>query len=226
MKVSKLILCLFVLVQLIPSDGLGQVYYRLGLSLPQSDFSSAGVDGTIVGGAGTGVVTGVLYLHPIHDGNFGMYGSIDFSINWLQSAMKNYLDEQFTQLARGIRITGVKYYKYLNIPFKAGLSYSLRSDETIALFWNAGLIVNILKITDMKAGIGPSGYTGSFKPAAGAGLDLGGGLRINDKTTIGFDYMAMGNFNITGEFDGPGIQETRNTVLQVNLIYLTVGFRL
>jgi opacity protein-like surface antigen len=201
----------------------GNVSIHFGPSFPVSDFASDDIDDEDAGGAAVGLNVGLQYIYPLSESGLGLFCGIDMNYNGLKKDVKDDVEELYE--AMGINNPDIKYYKYINIPLTAGLNYTYQADDKIGVFANAGLAVNFMKITDMELKANGQTVTTEMDLANSIGFKIGGGILINQKTSISIDYLALGEHDIEGELKTTGYSEDIDGEGKVDLLTLTLGFK-
>jgi opacity protein-like surface antigen len=201
----------------------GNVSIHFGPSFPVSDFASDDIDDEDAGGAAVGLNVGLQYIYPLSESGLGLFCGIDMNYNGLKKDVKDDVEELYE--AMGINNPDIKYYKYINIPLTAGLNYTYQADDKIGVFANAGLAVNFMKITDMELKANGQTVTTEMDLANSIGFKIGGGILINQKTSISIDYLALGEHDIEGEVKTTGYSEDIDGEGKVDLLTLTLGFK-
>ena len=197
----------------------GDLSIHLGPAIPVADFGSD--DEEDAGGAAVGFNAGLQYIHPISESGLGLFGGIDINYNALQKDIKDDLEEEFNGYDADI-----KFSKYINIPITAGVNYTYQSSTDFGLFVNAGLALNFLKITNTEVEVYGQTATSEMDVASNLGFKIGGGILINENTSISIDYLGLGEYDLKGEVKANGYSEDIEGELKVDLLTLTVGFRL
>ncbi len=201
----------------------GNVTIHFGPSFPVSDFASDDIDDEDAGGAAVGINFGLQYIYPLSESGLGLFGGIDFNYNGLKKDVKDDVEELFESM--GINNADYKFYKYINIPITAGLNYSYQADDKIGVFANAGFALNFMKITDMEIEVSGQTVTQEMDLANSIGFKIGGGILINQKTSISIDYFALGKHDIEGEIKTTGYSEDVDGEGKVDLLTLTLGIK-
>jgi len=201
----------------------GYVLIHFGPSSPVSDFASDDIDDENAGGAAVGINLGLQYIYPLSESGFGLFGGIDFNYNGLKNDVKDDIEEIYEYM--GIYNASYKFFKYINIPITTGLNYSYQADDKIGVFANAGLALNFMKITDMEIEYNSFKLSQKMDLANCIGFKIGGGILINQKTSISIDYLALGEHDIEGESSISGYSDNIDGELKVNLLTLTLGIK-
>ena len=201
----------------------GNVSIHFGPSFPVSDFANDDLDDEDSGGAAVGLNVGLKYIYPLSESGLGIFGGIDFNYNGLKKDVKDDIEEIYESL--GIYNADIKYFKYINVPITAGLNYSYQADDKIEVFANAGLALNFLKITDVELKVIGQTVTEEFDLANCIGFKIGGGILINQKTSISIDYFGLGKHDIESTVKTTGYSVDTDGEQKIDLLTLTLGFR-
>ena len=200
---------------------------QLGLVMPKGDFADDDLDYAITegsGGARTGLYLGYKLLTPIKTN--GLFWTLNAGImyNDLQKNFKDDLEDYWDS-------NDFHTPKYINVPILAGLQYELMISEDFKLFGEAGLGLNILKLTNFSASEGNYKMTTIFKPSASLGFKIGAGVVIQDKYTIALNYMGLGshkvNYRIEEKDGGETYKEDDkfDEALSISTLNITLGIR-
>jgi opacity protein-like surface antigen len=201
----------------------GNVSIHFGPSFPVSDFASDDMDNDDAGGAAIGLNVGLQYVYPLSESGLGIFGGIDFVYNGLKKDVKDDAEKLYESM--GINNADIKFYKYINVPITAGLNYSYQADDKLGVFANAGLAVNFLKVTDLEVKAMGTTVTTEMDLANSIGFKIGGGILINNKTSISVDYLGLGKHDIEGQASTTGYSEDFDGELKVDIITLTLGIK-
>jgi len=201
----------------------GYVSIHFGPSSPVSDFASDDIDDENAGGAAVGINLGLQYIYPLSESGLGIFGGIDFNYNGLKKDVKDDIEEIYEKM--GIHNANYKFLKYLNIPITTGLNYTYQTDDKIGVFANAGLALDFMKITDMEIEYSSYKLIQKMDLTNCIGFKIGGGIIINQKTSISIDYLALGEHDIEGESTIIGYSEDIDGELKVSLLTLTLGIK-
>lgn len=202
----------------------GKVSIHFGPSFPVSDFASDDINDEDAGGAAVGLNVGLQYIYPLSKSGLGIFGGIDFNYNGLKEDVKDDIEELYESM--GINNPDIKYYKYINVPITAGLNYAYQADDKIGVFANAGMALNFFKITDMELKANGQTVTSEMDIANSIGFKIGGGISINKKISISVDYLGLGKHDFEGKVTTTGYSEDVDGEAKVDLLTLTLGFKL
>lgn len=200
----------------------GNFQIHAGASFPVMEFASDD-DDEEAGGAAAGLNVGIQYIYPLSDNGLGLFGGVDLTYNGLQGDIKDQTEDYYEFL--GISNPDIKFYKYINVPVTAGLNYTYQPGDKIGVFANAGLALNFLKITDMEVTANGETVTSEQELANSIGFKIGGGILINEKTSISVDYYGLGKHDIEGVVKSDLFSDDFDGEQKVDLITLTVGFK-
>ena len=168
---------------------------QIGLAVPQGDFADD--NWAIYGGdgaAGTGFYLGYKLLSPLSTD--GLYWTFNAGImyNDLQSDFKDYLEDEYYA-------DDYSLPKYFNVPILAGLQYEKTISDGLNLFGEAGVGLNILKITNLSGEEDNYEELTTFKPSVGLGFKIGAGIVLQEKYTISLNYLGLGSHKVKYEYE-------------------------
>lgn len=198
---------------------------QLGAAVPMMEFAEHNTIDNAHGGASTGFNVGLQYVYQFPECHFGIFGGIDFNYNGLQHDYRDKIEFRYGSMR--FKASNARYSAYLNAPITAGLNYTLTNDN-IGVFANAGLAVNILKISDMEIEVYDETLIQEMALAHGFGYKVGGGIIFNRDITISVDYLALGKHTIESHAkrDGYwGSLANEDYKLKVNMLTVTLGYR-
>jgi len=203
--------------------------FQVSLAVPQGDFADDDEDDAIYYGSGvaaTGLYLGYKAITPLSVENLYWTFNAGIMYNDLQSIYKDDLEDMLDEA------DDYKLPKYLNVPLMAGLQYEKSLSDEMSLFGEAGLGVNILKITNISASSDNYGEMSTkFQPSVGLGYKIGGGIVIQDKYTISLNYLSLGSHKVkykyTEEYDGDKESESDkfDKALPITSLNITLGIR-
>lgn len=193
----------------------------MGPTFPLSDFGDDDRTDYDSGLAGVGFCLGITYLYPINDKGLDLYFGADFDYNGLKSSVK---DDYENEIGSG---ADIKFFKYINVPFMAGLNYTIKANDKISMFTNFGFGPDFMKVTNMKIEANNRKVELNIKSSANFAYKIGGGLLVNDKLILGLNYSGLGEHNLNAEmkYDG-GIGFFDDQKLKVCLLTFSVGIKL
>lgn len=170
--------------------------FQIGLAMPQGDFADDDddVDAIFYGSgiASTGFYLGYKTLTPL-DPN-GLYWTFNAGImyNDLQSDFKDDLEDEMDELSLP---------KYLNVPVIAGLQYEKSLSKDFKLYGEAGVGLNILKLTNLTGSEGDYEMELTFEPSVKLGYKIGAGIVLQDKYTISLNYLGLGSHKVKYKYE-------------------------
>lgn len=196
----------------------GSMFLHFGAGFPQSDFKDDNHDDS--GIAGTGLNLGLKYVMPLNQSGLGLFFGGDIMINGLQSDFKNDYEDE----AEDADIT---WPYYINVPLTGGINYTLKANDKISFFGEAGVGPDFLYMTKWTEKYDEGESVTTAKLSTTFGFKIGGGLLINDKFTIGLHYFALGDHRIKFETQWEDEDsETFKLNRKISLVTLTFGFKL
>ncbi len=134
--------------------------------------------------AAGGFSIGMRAKFPISTDGWGVFVSGDLLYNGLKGMLRDAIEEYETN---GVDV--VKH-KYLNIPLFLGLNYRYDVNSKIGLWIEGGAGPNFRKITNLEFSNYNASYSDvySYKMQTAFGFQIGGGLMLNDRFSIGLHY--------------------------------------
>ncbi len=225
-----LALLFFVLCGLTVINGQTINEFQVSLAVPQGDYADDDEDDAIFDGSGvaaTGFYLGYKAITPISNENLFWTFNAGIMYNGLQSDFTDELEDMLDEEEGDLE----KMAKYLNVPLMAGLQYETSLSDGMSLFGEAGLGVNILKITNMSASYYDGEFSTKFQPSVGLGYKIGGGIVIQDKYTISLNYLSLGSHKVKYknivEYDGEKETDSDkfNKALPITSLNITLGIR-
>lgn len=201
---------------------------QIGLAMPQGDFADDDEDHAIFDGSGvaaTGFYLGYKLLSPLKTD--GLYWTFNAGImyNDLQSDFKDDLEAEMDDA------DDFSLPKYLNVPILAGLQYEKSLSDGFKLYGEAGLGLNVLKLTNLSASEDDSEMKMTFKPSAKLGFKIGAGIVLQDKYTISLNYLGLGSHKVKYEYeveydgDSESDDDKFEKALSVSSLNITFGIR-
>ena len=202
---------------------------HLGSSIPISDFGSDNLDNAASGFAAPGLNVGLEYIYPLSETGLDILLGIDFGYNGFKKEAKDKLKGVLVSniLPENINDVDIKYYKYINVPITAGLSYTFKVDDEMAVFANARLALNFLKITDFEVEYAGAKEISKHDLANNLGFKIGGGFLINQKISVSIDYLGLGehDINVTTKHTADTSSEKEKFKVPVDLLTIALGYR-
>lgn len=200
----------------------GKFSFNLQGSLPVSDYGSDDIDDEDSGGAGIGGGLGIQYIHPIMENGLGIFVGFDAIYNGYKKSVKDDMEASLESLV-GTQLD-IKWSKLLNFPLSAGLNYSKSTDSGIGLFANLGLTYNFFKETDLVLEANGEKITGETELASAFGVKVGGGLLLNDKTSIFINYLGLGKHDLNMTLKGGGESVDMDSEGKIDIVTIGLGF--
>jgi hypothetical protein len=213
---------------------------QIGLAVPQGDFADDKKDAIYHGDgvAGTGFYLGYKLLSPLSTD--GLYWTFNAGImyNDLQSDYKDDWEDEMDDA------DDYSLPKYFNVPILAGLQYEKTISDGLNLFGEAGVGLNILKITNLSYEIDYyeyyyeyyKEYLRTFKPSVKLGFKIGAGIVLQEKYTISLNYLGLGSHKVKYETETEYYRESESVsvrsdddkfdkALSVSSLNITFGIR-
>jgi len=196
---------------------------KVGIASPMSDFGSEDQDNEEAGGAATGFNIGLKYTYQLSDNGIGLFAGLDFNYNGLKKDVRDDFEEEFENI--GIMNAEYKFYRFINVPFSGGLNYTYVANDQVALFANAGVTANMLKVTDFEIAFSGVDVTSEYDLSSSIGFRAGAGVLFNDQISVAIDYYGLGTHDLNGSVSADGVpSEDIEGDLTVNILTIRVGY--
>ena len=201
---------------------------QIGLAMPQGDFADDDEDDAIFDGSGvaaTGFYLGYKLLSPLKTDGFYWTFNAGIMYNDLQSDFKDDWEDEMDD------VDDYSLPKYLNVPILAGLQYEKSLSDGLSLYGEAGLGLNILKLTNYSASEDDYEMKTTFKPSVKLGYKIGAGIILQDKYTISLNYLGLGSHKVKYEYEYEYYGESESDddkfdkALSVSSLNITFGIR-
>jgi opacity protein-like surface antigen len=201
---------------------------QIGLAMPQGDFADDDEDDAIVDGSGvaaTGFYLGYKLLTPLSTD--GLFWTLNAGImyNDLQSDFKEDLEDEMDDA------DDYSLPKYLNVPILVGLQYEKPISDGLNLYGEAGVGLNILKLTNLSYQEDDYEELMTFNPSAKLGFKIGAGIVLQEKYTISLNYLGLGSHKVKYEYeyeydgDSESDDDKFEKALSVSSLNITFGIR-
>ncbi|MBR5832399.1 MAG: outer membrane beta-barrel protein [Bacteroidales bacterium] len=225
-KFFKKVACLTVMVATVMSAAMAQdaqptsadnkkieFSLHLGGAFPMSDFGDsranrglvAWLDKTEKAGAGTGFDAGMKFKFNIPSINgLGVILTADFFYNGPNNDVKDWRDDLIDAYIYddGLDDVEIDLPKYINVPIMLGVNYDYVINEKISVWGEAGIGANIRKITmlDQYLAVGDEELImkQKYDIATTFAFQIGAGVKLMDKVSLGFHYYALGSGKVKG----------------------------
>lgn len=199
----------------------GKFVFNLQGSLPVSDYGSDDIDDEDSGGAAIGCGIGIQYVHPIMENGLGVFVGLDALYNGYKKSVKDDMEDLLEGLI-GTQLD-IKWSKMLNFPISAGLNFTKSTDSGMGLFANLGLTYNFFKETDLVLEANGEKITGESELASAFGVKVGGGLLLNDKTSIFINYLGLGKHDLNMTLNGGGESLDMDSEEKIDIVTIGIG---
>lgn len=202
------------------SQAQSHLWVHAGAGFPIGDFFDQGHEYVNIGPA-----AGIKYTYTFKETNLGLMCSADFFYNTIK---KDYQDFLIQDLESGSPYTNleIEFPEYINAPVIAGLQYSIRLFKPVALFGEAGLGVNLLKLTDFEFKSDQQSSTGSASIDPAFSFKAGLGFLIIERISFAVHYFGLGKHTIKYKSeDNNGTHESEGEEIKGNVLALTLGYR-
>jgi hypothetical protein len=208
----------------------GKSEFQIGLATPSGDFADDDEDDAVFSGSGyaaTGFYLGYKLLTPLSSKGLFWTFSAGVMYNDLSGDFKDDLEEEMEDYEDYYDDFDITYLKYINIPIMAGLQYEQPISAQIKLFGEAGLGINVLKLTNMSYNLDGTEGTYSFDPSLKLGYKIGGGILVKDKYTISLTYTGLGSHKVkyTYEEDSDSEDYKFDKALLISSLNVIFGIR-
>lgn len=196
-----------------------QTYLNLGLSLPTGDFaegdenSFALIDRTKEGGAGIGANLGFKWKFPTKAKGLGVLLSVDGIYNGLNQDVKDFFDDLVDEYEYDGADVTLRKPNYINVPVLVGLNYCYDASDNIGIYGEVGIGLDARFITKLKLELEASGYDSyygrysyeetvkyKYDPAVAFAFQLGAGIVINNRFTLGVNLYNLGSSKVKGKY--------------------------
>lgn len=235
-----------------------QTYLNLGLSLPTGDFADgdenefAPLGESKEGGAGIGANLGFKWVFPTKAKGLGILLSLDGIYNGLNQDVKDAFDDMVDEYEEEGADVTLRKPNYINVPLMLGVNYCYEASDNFGIYGEAGLGLDARFITKFNLELEASGYdyygdrysleetvTYKYDPAVAFAFQLGAGVLINKRFTIGVNLYNLGSSKIKGKYtdkykeyyDGEYYSESEKEnfkykTLSTTMVLLRFGIRL
>lgn len=201
---------------------------QIGLAMPQGDFADDDEDDAIFDGSGvasTGLYLGYKLLSPLNTDGLYLTFNAGIMYNDLQNDIKEDLEDAMDDA------DDFSTPKYFNVPILAGLQYEMSLSDGLNLYGEAGVGLNVLKLTNLSASADDNEMKMTFNPSVKLGYKIGAGIVLQDKYTISLIYLGLGShkvkYEIEEDYDGVSNSDDDKfeKALSVSSLNITFGIR-
>ena len=162
-----------------------------GIAIPVSKFASNNLSDPVSGWALTGFGIGFEKIKPVNQEGLGALFAVEIYYNGIRRSVKDQITDEVKR-ETGNPDPDITWPKYFNIPISLGFNYIQALNESISVFGNAGLTINLFKVTDHSI---ENDYI-SYNPSLGVGGRAGLGLMLFDYYTFHVKYMSLGKHDL------------------------------
>ncbi len=202
------------------SQAQSHLWVHAGAGFPVGDFFDQGHEYVNIGPA-----AGIKYTYTIKETGLSLLCSADFFYNTIKKDYQELLIQMFGSGGLYTKIE-MEFPEYINIPVIAGLQYSIRLFKPVALFGEAGLGVNLLKLTDMKFTSDQQSGTTSASIDPAFSYKAGIGFLIIERISVAVHYLGLGKHTVIYKSeDNNGTHESKGRETKGNVLALTLGYR-
>lgn len=220
-QIKKIALLIIAILGVNCANAQNGLSVHVGLASPLGSFGEAqgvlGVmqddmawndDESTIGGAGLGFNLGVKYKLFTLKKDLNLFASADLFYNTMCSEVKNF----YNAIVEDKHNYYDEYYeilpKYINTPIMLGVDYEYSIINNIKVWGEAAMGVNLGFLTDHKYGfrtssymIGNSDQVDNYKMNTNLAFQIGGGVKVNDKYSLGIHYYSLGSRTIKSELE-------------------------
>lgn len=186
------------------------VYLNLGGAIPTGDFADGDETGFGLvsedfteGGAGMGFTAGMKMKFNTGLKGLGVILSLDGIYNGLNSDVRDWFEDIESGYDAEYNDVTLETPKYINVPLMVGANYTYGINEKLGIYGEAGLGTNFRYITNFNLEVKDSGNKASityeYDPTFTFAYQLGAGLEINDKMTVGINFYNLGGGKVSGK---------------------------
>jgi opacity protein-like surface antigen len=223
------------------------IYLNLGGAIPNGDFaegeiSKSGIDWGLFdddkdGGAGLGFNVGLKFNIATGINGLRAMITLDGIYNGLNSELREYFSDLIDDVEDDYKEFELTTQKYLNIPAMAGVNYTYNFNNKFGLFAEAGLGPNLRIITKYEryeeSTSRKTTTTIEYDPKISLAYQVGAGIELSKRITIGIDYYNLGSAKVKYEYtrkvkpDG-STDHNNDTFKRITptMVMLRVGFKL
>ena len=190
--------------------------YHLGASKPLGDFANSRAEdrGDVIwydldskkGGAGMGLNLGVKMKSDIASiEGLGFIFTTDVFYNGANEDVKEWKNELLEEFEDEYEYDESKLTlpKWLNIPVMVGLNYEYAINDDFGIWTEFGAGANLGKLTNHKGFFEIDNWEYTHKDVyefkVSAAVQLGVGVKLSDKISMGVHYYSFGNRRIEGQ---------------------------
>lgn len=224
-------------------------YLNLGGSIPVGDFAEGDEHGfglvtkSTKGGAGIGFTAGMKLKFNTGVKGLGVILTLDGIYNGHNSDVKEYFEDiEEEWLEDDDWDVTMKTPKYLNVPLMVGVNYTYNFNEKIGIYGEAGLGANFRYITKYELKEEEDYYGDTYEysevikydPAFTFAYQLGAGIEIINRITVGVSFYGLGNGKVKGKseweevYDYESYSDSERFNLKSvapNMVMLRIGFK-
>lgn len=250
---KKLVKVLMLAVVLFASGNLfaqTNVYLNLGGALPLGDFADSDDDKGCAlinekmdeGGAGFGLNAGLKLKFGVGVKGLGVIATFDGIYNGLNSEMRDFFEDFEDELDEDADSYTFRKPKYINIPLMVGANYTYNINSKFGVYGEFASGFNVRLISDLFMEYEEETSYGdyelsidyNYKPAVSFAYQMGAGIELANRITIGMSYYNLGKAKVEGKikekvsYDGDSDSESENFKgkrVTPSMLMLRVGFK-
>lgn len=227
------------------------IYLNLSGAIPSGNFADGDIDyrdGQIYdidwglldddteGGAGIGFNVGLKFNIATGINGLRAMITLDGIYNGLNSDLREYFSDRIDDGEDAYKDFALSSPKYINIPVMAGVNYTYNFNNKFGLFAEAGLGPNLRIITNYYSYVETTNQkitsTIEYDPKISLAYQVGAGIELSRRITIGIDYYNLGSAKVKYEWTTkrkPGDTNHDNDSFKritPTIVMLRVGFKL
>lgn len=225
MNILKLLTGILIVMNLSPEClAQGKFLVHSLISVPAESDPSKDPFNMDIGVAGIGFGLGIQYNYIITKNGFGVFCGADFIYNGVNESAKEEMKSTYENLYQ-VTDPDIKYFKLLNFPFSAGISYLLKTGGRISFYANSGLCWNVLKMTDTVVESDNDRLKVEPEPAGNFGFRAGAGIIFNERIAASVNYLGLGTHEISYLISSTGFAWEIEGKQKIDLVTFCLGYR-
>lgn len=225
MNILKLLTGIFIVMKLSPECiAQGKFLIHPILSVPAESDPSKDPFNMDSGVAGIGFGMGVQYIYTLTDNGFGIFCGADFLYNGVNESAKEEMKSTYEKLYK-VTDPDIKYFKLLNFPFSAGISYSIKTKGRLSFYANSGLCLNVLKMTDTVIESDDDKLRVEPDLAGNLGFRAGAGIHFSERITASVNYLGLGRHEINYMISSTDFAWEMEGKQKIDLVLFCLGYQ-
>lgn len=225
MNILKLLAGIFIVMELSSvCNAQGKFQIHPILSVPAESDPSKDPFNMDIGVAGIGFGLGVQYNYIITDNGFGVFCGADFLYNGVNESAREEMKSTYEKLYH-VTDPDIRYFKLLNFPVSAGISYLHKTKGRISIYANTGLCWNVLKMTDTVVESDNDKLRVEADLASNFGFRAGAGILLNERITATVNYLGLGRHKICYMISSTDIAWEMEGKQKIDLVLFCLGYQ-